>query len=394
MTERARSTPLDALSDFLVEDILAEKEADVLAEFRELGGDPEAHAEAMRELTDRLLLVANKSRLAAARAGATLSRTSNSEPNAPLDISVARQRLRENIEGDKPLSLAARKETHFSDSDIFDIAADLQALEDRSGDQARGFTANIRPDALLKALGVTEPKEIDLEAIAFSLRAQIQYRQLDGCDARIVGYGNDSIITINQANSERRQRFSIAHELGHWLLHRGLQLVCSVDETSFGEKPWSERQADRFAADLLLPLYIFEPLARSFGKLSLGVASELANQFQTSLTSTAIRLVEIERSAAFLVCHGLSGRKWYQRALGVPERWHPKLELAPESPAMATLFGRQQDDWKAKRVKATAWFDSRRAEGYFVYEQSARVGKDQILTLVVLDEAMVSERSR
>lgn len=42
-------------------------------------------------------------------------------------------------------------------------------------------------EQLLQDLGVTEPKEIDLEAIAFHVNARIRYRPLDGCEACIVG---------------------------------------------------------------------------------------------------------------------------------------------------------------------------------------------------------------
>jgi hypothetical protein len=36
-------------------------------------------------------------------------------------------------------------------------------------------------ERLLKDLGVTDPKEIDLEAVAWTLGARVKYRPLDGC---------------------------------------------------------------------------------------------------------------------------------------------------------------------------------------------------------------------
>ena len=41
-------------------------------------------------------------------------------------------------------------------------------------------------ERLLQELGVTEPGEIDLEAIAYHVNARVRYRPLDGCEARIV----------------------------------------------------------------------------------------------------------------------------------------------------------------------------------------------------------------
>ena len=76
----------------------------------------------------------------------------------------------------------------------------------------------LRPsELLLQDPGVTEPSEIDLEAIAYFVGARVRFRDLEGCDARIVGLGDRAVITVNKLSSYRRQRFSIAHELGHWL---------------------------------------------------------------------------------------------------------------------------------------------------------------------------------
>ena len=68
------------------------------------------------------------------------------------------------------------------------------------------------PERVLQQLGVTEPDDIDLEAIAWTLGAEVRYRQLDGCEARIIGCGDRAIITVNERSSPRRRRFSVGHE--------------------------------------------------------------------------------------------------------------------------------------------------------------------------------------
>lgn len=64
------------------------------------------------------------------------------------------------------------------------------------------------------SIGVTYPAEIDLEAIAWTMGAKVRYRPLDGCEARIIGRDDQAIITINERSPPRRQRFSLAHEIG------------------------------------------------------------------------------------------------------------------------------------------------------------------------------------
>lgn len=90
-----------------------------------------------------------------------------------------------------------------------------------------------RPAAdLLKELGITEPKEIDIEAIAEHCKATVLYGQLTGSEARIVGADDTAIITVNRSPSRGRERFSAAHELAHWLRDAGdVALLCNPDNS-------------------------------------------------------------------------------------------------------------------------------------------------------------------
>jgi hypothetical protein len=94
-----------------------------------------------------------------------------------------------------------------------------------------------------------------------------------------------------------RTRFSIAHELGHFYLdHHRARLVRGAkahpSRAEFVTDVLVEREADSFAAHLLLPESIFSPLAnRSVPSLS--HAKFLRTTFNTSLTATLIRLVEV-----------------------------------------------------------------------------------------------------
>lgn len=246
-------------------------------------------------------------------------------------------------------------------------------------------------ERLLKKLGITEPDEIDLEAIAFSVGAVIRYRALDGCEARIVGYGDNAVISINARSSFQRQRFSIAHELGHWEHHRGLRLVCRVEGRQSALA--SERLADSYAADLLMPHYLFRPLALQHSKLTFKAVSALADTFTTSQTATAIRLVESNLTPALLVCHGTDKRKWFTKAPSVPEHWFPKALIDASSSALEILYGKRQGDPMPRKIKAEAWFDCWEARGYDIYEQTMRIGDGEILTILLLtDQRMLEER--
>ncbi len=250
-------------------------------------------------------------------------------------------------------------------------------------------------ERLLQDLGITEPDEIDLEAIAFHLNASVRYSRLDGCEARIIGTSDKAIITIGEDAVLRRKRFSLAHEIGHWTHHRGQRLVCRVEESAPQDRMSPERVANQFAADLLMPRYIFAPAMKSCRRLDLKAVMDMSTLFNTSRHATAIRMVEIGHFFSFLVCHSAKGRKWHTMSQGIPQHWFPRQDLDPDSFAFSVLYSGNQDDPAPRKIDADAWFDRFDASKYSIHEQTMRSGPDEILTLLTItDERMLEERDR
>lgn len=252
----------------------------------------------------------------------------------------------------------------------------------------------LRPaEQLLQSLGVTDPRDIDLEAIAFDQGAIVKYRPLNGCEARILGYGDRAVITVDNRRLKSRVRFSTAHELGHWHNHRGRSLMCrSEDIGNPGHSPFHpERVADSYAADLLLPRYLFVPRANALGKATFEALDKLKDDFLTSITATAIRLVEYGPEPAMLVCHGQLGRKWFNRPRHIPERWFPRKDLDADSYAFEVLHGDLPRSRRAL-MSADAWFDRRGADRFELYEQTLKISEEEILTLLTFkDEEMMND---
>jgi Zn-dependent peptidase ImmA (M78 family) len=71
--------------------------------------------------------------------------------------------------------------------------------------------------------------------------------------------GNRAAIGVNATHAYLRQRFTIAHELGHFLLHPGRELILDHvrvdlrDDVSSMGTDRQEREANAFAAELLMP---------------------------------------------------------------------------------------------------------------------------------------------
>ena len=113
---------------------------------------------------------------------------------------------------------------------------------------------------------------------------------------------NEGQYTVRSSNSEHlyRQRFTIAHEIGHFVLHRSL-IGNGIDddkmyrsEAKVGNyantdiKSVHERQANAFAAKLLMPRELLEmEIDAAAGRVSL---SDLYKKFQVSPSAMRWRL--------------------------------------------------------------------------------------------------------
>jgi hypothetical protein len=249
------------------------------------------------------------------------------------------------------------------------------------------------PDQLLKELGITAPDEIDIEAIAFHCGATVRYRSLTGCAARIVGNGNNAIITVDSASPRPRQRFSAAHELGHWMYDRG-KASLSCQEAQF-LKEWSasnpEALANRYASGLLLPVALFVPIAKTLRAVDFTAVRSLAQKFTTSLTATAIRLVEYGPLPAMLVCYGSEGREWFVRAPSIPDQLWPSGKPEKSTLALQLLNSAAEGELNGE-VPARAWFDHPTAGRYYIQEHSFRPRTGWVLSLLWWkDERMLIE---
>lgn len=239
------------------------------------------------------------------------------------------------------------------------------------------------PEKLLDELGINEPEEIDIEAIAEYCGATVVYKVLSGCEGRIIGYGERAIITVNSSSRRERQRFSAAHELGHWMCDRG-NIALSCTENMFNEDWFQgssrESRANRYAADILLPKAMFSQKAHK-RDITFTTVQDLSNIFKTSLTATAIRLVELGSYPAMIVCGDLKSRRWFTRGPDVPGKLWPCKSLDKESMAYDLLTG-SSTNLSPINMPADVWIDHRDAHQYVIREHSIKISGDLVLTLL------------
>jgi len=254
------------------------------------------------------------------------------------------------------------------------------------------------PELLLQSYGITEPEDIDLEAIAWEVGViDIKFRRLDGCEARIVGVGNNAIISVSNAVQRQRQRFSICHELGHWHHHRGRSLCCRAEDIGSRQNSrMLEQVANDFASDLLLPSYLLLPIGRKYRQITIKAMKYISERFGASLSATALKLIKERHSPTMAVRHKKHGDRWFVRSPDVPDRWFPREDLDKDTYAYAILHGEIDEQPAPRKMPAEAWFDRPEADRYEIQEQSFKVAQDEILTILTLsnDEMLLDWGAR
>jgi Zn-dependent peptidase ImmA (M78 family) len=241
-------------------------------------------------------------------------------------------------------------------------------------------------DLYYNELGITSPSEIDLEAIALYKGVTIKYRDLIGCEARIIGLENKAIISVNKNSPAFRQRFSIGHELGHWFKHRGIignlcqKSELRVNRFSFNKNiSGKEKIANEYATEFLMPNYLFEKHIKG-SKISFDVILSIKEAFKVSLTAASIKYVNNCDFPVLLVCYKAGKRTWYHKSKYVPDYFYPVNSLDRNSGAYQTALGIGQ--YNTNLVDADTWIDTKSAENYEVNETSWRISDDEIMAFV------------
>ena len=144
-----------------------------------------------------------------------------------------------------------------------------------------------------------------VDDIAESLGVIIQKNTFDG-DTDMSGFlfrnkeTGRAVIGVNTSHSAQRQRFTIAHELGHLLLHEGdavhvdrrFRLKLRNQKSSEGTDQ-EEKEANLFAAELLMPERFLDEELRDVPGIDLldeDVLRELANRYGVSQQARMFRL--------------------------------------------------------------------------------------------------------
>lgn len=247
---------------------------------------------------------------------------------------------------------------------------------------------------LLKKYHIASPDAIDLETLVWlEGRLRIRTGGLEGAEGRLVATdGGGGVIRVASGHNLGRFRFTIAHEMGHYVLHRqgALDKIATRRDLTIWNDASEEAEANCFAAELLMPEFLFK--SRCVGEPSIALLDRLADEFRTSTLATSFQYWEYTREPVALVL----SEGWQMKSFRPFKSGWPRIQYGTihrDSAAGERLEGKSADSGRMVRSPAYAWlegFEARREKD--IMEDSRYLEYyDKTLTLLWNDEPLESD---
>jgi len=200
-------------------------------------------------------------------------------------------------------------------------------------------------------------------------------------------------IFVNEDSSPERRRFTIAHELGHFVLHRAKRRTFNCDKAavhlSLESAGVIEREADEFASNLLMPGDVLRERITS-QDVDLHLLSGLAKAFGVSFEALCIRFIKYTEKRAILLHwdNGFLKYEWRSRS-AVLSNTRIRRVSDPVEPLRNTVAADESiaQEWNGIDMAATTWCVGE--EPYMKLQEFKHSygSRDRVLTLLILEDA-------
>jgi len=247
---------------------------------------------------------------------------------------------------------------------------------------------------LVTALKLVAP--VDPEDVARRLGLGVEYCDSSGFEGALVCSKETKAGTILVKNTIReggRKRFTIAHEIGHYVLpHHGTNgSVCGSNDVESWDRslPDEESEANDFASELLIPRSLVGPTLVG-SKPTFHMIREISRVFDTSLTASAFRTMGLTSFRAAIVWSSSGVIRWFKASEEFLAFVSVKGSVAEGTYAYDCFRGvRVPDDLKS--VRADLWLAGSKRNPDYVLEHSMWLPSyDSVLTLLCIEEPSAS----
>lgn len=182
-----------------------------------------------------------------------------------------------------------------------------------------------------------------------------------------------------------RQRFTIGHELGHFLLpwHRQASFQCtSSDIGARANKEW-EIQANQFSAELLMPHKLVKGRLHTFKEPEMAHIIQLRDEFGTSLEMTARRLIELIEYPCAIVFSKDNTIRYSLRSEYFSQRLCVKKGGRLPTKSLSREASSDPDEWH--EIDAHWWLEDSSNQPESIYEQTLVQDEGHKVTLVTYE---------
>lgn len=106
------------------------------------------------------------------------------------------------------------------------------------------------------------------------------------------------VIVVNDKDSNARKRFTIAHELGHYILHKTDEMDYYAHRENNADMYSSEEiDANSFASEILMPTNLVNDILENYGLKETGISDEMisciSREFFVSQAAAEVRLKKL-----------------------------------------------------------------------------------------------------
>lgn len=217
--------------------------------------------------------------------------------------------------------------------------------------------------ALLEELKPTDDR---VGQIAKALQLEIREVDADGFDGALIRAKDLPMgaIAVRRSIPEAgRRNFTIAHEIGHFVLpdHDQACVACTPAEvgnwTGAATERNLEREANEFAAELLMPGDLMDALIRGMTP-SLNLIQRIASEFGASLSAAAWRYCDVAPDMCAIVWSTDQIIQWVKRSPSFPF-FLPRGKPLEEGTFAAACFAGEKVPRRPRAVPVHLWANSK-----------------------------------
>lgn len=235
----------------------------------------------------------------------------------------------------------------------------------------RATNAHIQAQQLLDNCGLDEITDLEMDLFVAGLDAMLIEEELTNCDGKIIFGNNKAVIKVNsKIQFQERKRFVAAHEIGHLIMHKNMQLpddtfsnfniIAGMEKALKNGR--QELEANEFASELLMPekLFLTEAKGKKFSPL---LIKQLAERFKTSLTATVFKYLQLDLHPICLVFIENGRVKYWKKSDELKVWLGDYTRLAPPSDSVAAEYIQKDYEFvykleeKAQTISKSTWFN-------------------------------------